>query len=179
MYIYWERISPLETVFSGYAQDTADFSHVEGFASILLSGTRSPCLAAVQQCINDTGVVDIHFCIHCQLVVYPNTSCEQGDCCSVFPVLLVDICVEGNVVGDSGADVHKPWSVQSSLVMMGVACVICQDVRLLQAEGQSEVLSGWERSGPSATGVSGCVSQLPRHQQITPVLHMYLCFGYD
>ena len=45
-------------------------------------------------------------------------------------------------------------------------CVLSQDIRLLQTDGQSEVLTGLQRSSPSMTGVPhGCGSQLLRHQQ--------------
>ena len=44
-------------------------------------------------------------------------------------------------------------------------CVLCQDVRLLQADVSP---NSFQRSGPSASGVpAGCGSQLPRHQQTT------------
>ena len=51
----------------GYAQDTADASQVECVEPTLLPGICSPCLAAVQQCTDNTGNVDRHICLHRQL----------------------------------------------------------------------------------------------------------------
>ena len=46
-------------LFLRYAHDTTDASQLEGVESSLLSGIRSPCLAAVQQCADDTAGVEI------------------------------------------------------------------------------------------------------------------------
>ena len=81
------------SVFLAYAQDTANTFHVEGVESSLLSDIRSPCLAAVQQYANDTGVIDCHLCFNCQLGVYPYTSHEAGESCSCLPDPLDDLCV--------------------------------------------------------------------------------------
>ena len=43
-------------VLPGFGQVTADTSQVEGVESSLLSGIRSPCLAAVQQCADGIGI---------------------------------------------------------------------------------------------------------------------------
>ena len=88
------------SVFPGYAQDTANTSQVEDVESSLLSGTRSPCLAAVQHCADDTGVVDGHLCFHGHLGVYPHTTREAGESCSCLPDPLVSLCVQG----DGGAE---------------------------------------------------------------------------
>ena len=45
-------------VLPGYAQDTADASQVECVKPSLLPGICSPCLAAIQQCAGNTGIVD-------------------------------------------------------------------------------------------------------------------------
>ena len=45
-------------VLPGYAQDTADVSQVECVESSLLPGICRPCLAAIQQCADNTGIVD-------------------------------------------------------------------------------------------------------------------------
>ena len=69
------------------------------------------CLAyvarSVQQCDDDTDVVDCHLCFHCQLVVYPHSSREAGESCSCLPDPLVDLCVQREVVGDGRANVRK------------------------------------------------------------------------
>ena len=79
---------------------------MEGVESSLLSGICSPCLAVIQLCADDTGVIDCHDCFHCQFVVYPHTSREAGKSCSCLPDPLVDLCVQGEVVGDGGAEVR-------------------------------------------------------------------------
>ena len=58
----------------GYAEDTADASHVECVEPTLLPGICSPCLAAIQQCADNTGNVDRHICLHRQLGACPHSS---------------------------------------------------------------------------------------------------------
>ena len=43
-------------VLPGYSQDTADASQLECVETSLLPGIRSPCLAAIQQCADNTGI---------------------------------------------------------------------------------------------------------------------------
>ena len=67
-------------VLPGYSHDTADASQVECVEPSLLSGTRNPCLAAMQRCADKTGiVVDCHLCLHGQLGASPHSSCETGE----------------------------------------------------------------------------------------------------
>ena len=49
-------------VLPGYAQDMADASQVECVKPSLLPSICSPCLAAIQQCADNTGIVDRHLC---------------------------------------------------------------------------------------------------------------------
>ena len=58
----------------GYAEDAADASHVDCVEPTLLPGICSPCLAAIQQCADNTGNVDRHICLHRQLGAYPHSS---------------------------------------------------------------------------------------------------------
>ena len=59
----------------GYAQDTAGDSQVECVEPTLLPGIIcSPCLAAIQQCADNTGNVDRHICLHRQLWACPHSS---------------------------------------------------------------------------------------------------------
>ena len=51
----------------GYAQDTVDASQVECVEPSLLPSICSPCLAAIEQCADNTGNVDRHICLHRQL----------------------------------------------------------------------------------------------------------------
>ena len=63
----------------GYSQDTADAFQVELVEPSLLPGICSPCLAAMQQCADNTGVVDCHLCLHGQLGACPHSSRETGE----------------------------------------------------------------------------------------------------
>ena len=65
-------------VLPGYAQDTADASHMEYVKPSLLPGICSPCLAAIQQCASNTGIVDRHICLHRQLGACPHSSRETS-----------------------------------------------------------------------------------------------------
>ena len=58
----------------GYAQDTAAASQVGCVEPTLLPGICSPCLAAIQQCADNTGNVDRHICLHRQLGAFPHSS---------------------------------------------------------------------------------------------------------
>ena len=82
----------------GYAQDTADASHVECIEPSLLSGTCSSCLAAI---------VDRYLYIHRQFGACPHSRRETSESWSYFPNPLVDLCVQGEVVSDSGAEVGE------------------------------------------------------------------------
>ena len=61
------------SVLPGYAKDTADASQVEGIESFLLSGIHGPCLAAIHQCADNTGIVHDHLGLHCQFRVGPHS----------------------------------------------------------------------------------------------------------
>ena len=61
------------SVLPGYAQDTADASHVDGIESFLLSCICGPRLAAVHQCADNTGIVHYHLSLHCQFGVGPHS----------------------------------------------------------------------------------------------------------
>ena len=117
-------------------------------SSLLSCLTHSPCLAAIQQCAEDTGVVNCHLCFHSQHGIYPHTSHQAGESCSCLSDPLVDMYryVKGEVVGDGGAKVHKLTDSIKFVVVDGddwqCLCVLCQDVRLLQADGQLEVFAG-------------------------------------
>ena len=58
----------------GYAQDTANASQVECVEPTLLPGICSPCLAAIQQCADNTGNVDLHICLHKHIGACPHSS---------------------------------------------------------------------------------------------------------
>ena len=58
----------------GYAKDMAAAYQVECGEPTLLSGICSPCLAAKQQCADNTGNVDRHICLHRQLGACPHSS---------------------------------------------------------------------------------------------------------
>ena len=61
------------SVLPGYAKDTTDASQVEGIKSFLLSGICGPCLAAVHQCADNTGIVHDHLGLHCQFGIGPHS----------------------------------------------------------------------------------------------------------
>ena len=67
-------------VLPGYAQDTAGASLVERVELSLLPGISSPCLAAIQQCADNTDiVVDCHICLHRQLGACAHSSRETSE----------------------------------------------------------------------------------------------------
>ena len=59
------------SVLPGYAKGSANASQVEGIESFL-SGICDPCLAAVHQCADNTGIVHYHLGLHCQFGVGPH-----------------------------------------------------------------------------------------------------------
>ena len=74
-----EDISVGYFVLPGYSRDTADASRVECVMPSLLPGIRSPCLAVIQQCAINSGIVDCHICLHGQIGASPHSSRETGE----------------------------------------------------------------------------------------------------
>ena len=107
---------------------------MEGIQSPFLPGVSGPCLAAVEQCADDTGVVHCHLGLHCQLGVGPHTCCEVRMGCGCLPNPLVDLCVQGEVVGDGGVKVRELMDCIQLIVIDGDGrwrhCTLSQDVRL-------------------------------------------------
>ena len=112
----------------------------------LLLGICSSWLAAIQQCADITGNVDSHICLHRQLGPCPHSSRATNESWSCLPNPLVDLCVQREVVGDCGAEVGElADSIEFVIVNANdqrCLCVMSQDIRLLQTDGQSEVLTG-------------------------------------
>ena len=136
----------------GYAQETADASQVEcAVWPSFLSDTCSPCLAAIQQCAGNTGIAD-SLCLHRQLGACPHSSSETSENWSGLPNHRVGFCVQWEVVSDSGAGVGELTELAVRIEFVDVDgndrrwfCVLSQDIRLLQTDGQSEVIAGlWE-----------------------------------
>ena len=65
------------------------------------------CLAAIQQCADNTGNVDRHICRHRELGACPDSSQATSESWSCLPNPLVDLCVQGEVVSDGGAEVGE------------------------------------------------------------------------
>ena len=111
-----------------------------------MPGICSPRLAAIQQCADNTGIVDCHLCLHRQLGACPHSSCETGESSSCLPNPLVDICIQREVVSDGGAEVGEHTESIEFIVADGndrrCFYILSQDIRLLQTDGQSEVLTG-------------------------------------
>ena len=76
-----DRTSALVTLSSQHVQDMADASQVECVEPTLLPGICSPCLAAIQQCADNTGNVDRHIWpfVFLRLMVSPKSlqACEK------------------------------------------------------------------------------------------------------
>ena len=91
----------------GYAQDTADASLVECVEPTFLPGICSPCLAAIQQCADNTGNVYLHICLRRHLGACPHSNRATSESWSCLPNPLVDLCVQWEVVSDGGAAVGE------------------------------------------------------------------------
>ena len=66
-------------ILPAYSQDMADVYQVECVEPSHLPGICSSRLAAIQQCADNTGIVDCHICLHRQLGACPHSSCETGE----------------------------------------------------------------------------------------------------
>ena len=86
-----------------YSQDAAETSRVEGVQMPFLPGVCGSCLTTVQQCADNTGIVHCYLGLRCQLGVGPHTCCEARKGCGCLPDSLIKLCVQGEVVSDSGA----------------------------------------------------------------------------
>ena len=73
----------------GYAQDTADASQVECVEPTLLPGICSPCLAAIQQCADNTGNVDRHICLLRHQGLVHTRAVRRARVEAAFPILLL------------------------------------------------------------------------------------------
>ena len=62
-----------------YSQDTADASQVECVEPSLLPDICSPRLAAIQQCADNTSIVDCHLCLDRQLGACSYASRQTGE----------------------------------------------------------------------------------------------------
>ena len=67
----------------------------------------SPCLAAIQQCADNTGNVDRPIYLHRQLGACPHSSRATSESWSFLPNPLVDLCLQWEVVSDGGAAVGE------------------------------------------------------------------------
>ena len=91
----------------------ANTSQLESVESSRLSGIRSPCLAAIQQCADDTGIADCH--VFGGLEAIQTRVVRRARVVTAFPILL-SIYLSKEIVGDGGAEVRK--------VMDGVEFVV-------------------------------------------------------
>ena len=66
-------------VLPGYAQDTSDASQVECVEPSPLHGIYNPCLAAMQKCAGNSGIVDNQICLHRQHGACPYSSRETSE----------------------------------------------------------------------------------------------------
>ena len=139
-----QYISVCYFILPAYSQDTADASQVECVEPSLLPGICSPRLAAIQQHADHTCIVDCHLCLDRQLGAYPHSSRETGESLSCLPNPLVDLCVQREVVSDGGAEVGELADSIEFIVVDGYDwrcfCILSQDIRLLQTDGQSKSL---------------------------------------
>ena len=136
----------------------------------LLPGICSPCLAAIQQCADNTGNLDRHICLHRQLGPCPHSIRATSESWSCLPNPLVDLCVQREVVGDCGAEVGElADSIEFVIVIANDRGCVCVLFR-----GHSSSSNWWSvrspyrpvRSSPSMLGIPpGCGSQMLRHQQ--------------
>ena len=103
-------------------------------------------LAPVQQCADDTGIVHCHLGLHCQLGVGPHSCCEACKGCGCLLNLLINLCIQGEVVGDGGTKVGELMDCIKLIVIDSDGWWCCgalaQDVCLLQADGQPKVTPG-------------------------------------
>ena len=84
-----------------------DASQVECVEPSLLPGICSPRLATIQQCADNTGIVNWHLGLHRQLGACLHSSRETGESLSCLPNPLVDLCIQGEVFSDGGAEVGE------------------------------------------------------------------------
>ena len=125
----------------------------------------SPLSLSLYQWADNIGIVDCHICLHRQLGTCPQSSRETGERRSCLPNPLVDQCVQWEVVSDGGAEVGELTDSIEFIVIdcndRRCFCVLSQNIRLIQTDGESEVLMYWHvRGSPTMTGVPpGCGSQ--------------------
>ena len=75
-------------VLPGNVQDTSEIAHAESIQFSLLPGVKSPRLAAVKKCAQDTGSVGLDLCMLCQFIVGPYSLCQPGHGDTALPMRL-------------------------------------------------------------------------------------------
>ena len=91
---------------------------MEGFEVSLLSGTRNPCLAAVQQCADDTGVVDCHIVFTKCLGFIHKRVIRLVRVVSAFAILLSISTSKEKPFGDGGTEVRKVMDIDCLTIVV-------------------------------------------------------------
>ena len=88
-------------------QNASQAPQVEAVEFPLLARVGGPCLAAVEEYTEHTGLVDVHFGLHSATGVIPDPMLQSGHNCSCLGNPAFHLCINGERAGDGGPEVSE------------------------------------------------------------------------
>ena len=98
------------------AKDAPEASQVERVQGVFLSHVGSPSFTAVEQCVENGCLVDVHFGAFSQVFVFPRSLGQIGHNAGGFADSLGDLLVKAQIHGDSRTEVGEFVYYLESLV---------------------------------------------------------------
>ena len=115
---------------------------MEGIESAFLVGVQSPCLTAIEQHAEHTGLIHLHLGVGGQDGVFPDPLCKVSHCCCCLANPCVQFSIKGEVAGDSGTKVGEILHHLKAVVTNGDAWyatdVLAHDFGLLQTDSKTK-----------------------------------------
>ena len=127
-------------------QNASQAPQVEAVEFPLLARVGGPCLVAVEEYTEHTGLVDVHFGLHSETGVIPDPLLQSGHNYSCLGNPAVHLCINGERAGDGGPEVREVLHSFQVVSINGdgwrMVCALRYDVCLLQTDGQTKLLTG-------------------------------------
>ena len=91
--LVWDMALP------GAAQNPSDVVQVEGIESAFLAEVQCPCLAAIKQHVEHTGLIHLHLGVGGQHGVFPDPLCKGSHCSCCLVNQCVQFSIQQEVAG--------------------------------------------------------------------------------
>ena len=113
--LVWDMVLP------GDAQNPSEVVQVEDIESAFLAGVQSPCLTAIEQCAEHTGLIHLHLGVGGQHGAFSDPLCKASHCCCCLANPCVQFSIQGEVAGDGGTKVGEILHYLKGVVTYGDA----------------------------------------------------------